>query len=381
MTSPDVAVIGGGIVGCSAALFLARGGARVRLYERERVAGAASGRNSGVVQRPFDPVLGELYRDTLELYRALEAADPSGFRLPPEPAGLLLVASDPAVAAATARAFEAAVPGTGAEVLDAATVATVEPSLAPDVVACRVPIGFPVAPAAATLAIADLAGRAGVEIRQGTEATPVVDGDRATGVRILGPGEGEEPAGAVIVAAGPWSPALVDPSGGWRPIRAIWGVVVEVGLDDPPRHVLEEAGIDASTDAGGEVRGSAVEFSLVTAAGRSALGSTFLEDPPDPASLVGPIVDHGGRFVPAVRAAPILGHRMCARPLSADGAPLLGPVAGLEGLWIAAGHGPWGISTGPASARLVADAILDGVPIPPVLAASRFGPALLGPPD
>ena len=31
----DVAVIGGGIVGCALAAFLAEGGAKVRLYERD----------------------------------------------------------------------------------------------------------------------------------------------------------------------------------------------------------------------------------------------------------------------------------------------------------------------------------------------------------
>ena len=44
MSAPtDVAIIGGGIVGCAAAAFLAEAGARVDLYEREEVASAASG--------------------------------------------------------------------------------------------------------------------------------------------------------------------------------------------------------------------------------------------------------------------------------------------------------------------------------------------------
>lgn len=43
----DVAVIGGGFTGLSAALELARGGARVVLFEAGRIAGAASGRNGG----------------------------------------------------------------------------------------------------------------------------------------------------------------------------------------------------------------------------------------------------------------------------------------------------------------------------------------------
>jgi glycine/D-amino acid oxidase-like deaminating enzyme len=40
-------------------------------------------------------------------------------------------------------------------------------------------------------------------------------------------------------------------------------------------------------------------------------------------------------------------------------------------VWIAAGHGPWGISLGPGSARLVVDALLGDDRIPDVLRADR----------
>jgi glycine/D-amino acid oxidase-like deaminating enzyme len=64
--------------------------------------------------------------------------------------------------------------------------------------------------------------------------------------------------------------------------------------------------------------------------------------------------------------------RACARPQSFDGRPLLGPVPGIERLYVAAGHGPWGISTAPASARLVADAMLHpGTAIPEALDVAR----------
>ena len=43
-------------------------------------------------------------------------------------------------------------------------------------------------------------------------------------------------------------------------------------------------------------------------------------------------------------------------------------------LVVCAGHGPWGISTGPASARLIADLALGrSVTIPAALDAARFG--------
>jgi gamma-glutamylputrescine oxidase len=47
----DVAVVGGGVTGCSCALTLAKGGLRVRLYEAREIAGGASGRNGGFALR------------------------------------------------------------------------------------------------------------------------------------------------------------------------------------------------------------------------------------------------------------------------------------------------------------------------------------------
>jgi glycine/D-amino acid oxidase-like deaminating enzyme len=119
------------------------------------------------------------------------------------------------------------------------------------------------------------------------------------------------------------------------------------------------------------------DFSLITASGVSSLGSTFLPDEPDRDALVPRLVAHGSTFVPAVASARLGPSRACARPLSFDGRPLIGRVPGFDGLWIAAGHGPWGISTGPASGRLLADLLLGRVAgPPPALDPARFG----GPP-
>ena len=67
----DLAVIGGGIIGCSAAAFAAERGATVVLFEATEIGAGASGRNPGAVQHPFDPVLAPLYEATLDHYRAL----------------------------------------------------------------------------------------------------------------------------------------------------------------------------------------------------------------------------------------------------------------------------------------------------------------------
>jgi gamma-glutamylputrescine oxidase len=48
---PDVVVVGAGVTGCSCALTLAEGGLRVRVHEARRVASGASGRNGGFALR------------------------------------------------------------------------------------------------------------------------------------------------------------------------------------------------------------------------------------------------------------------------------------------------------------------------------------------
>jgi glycine/D-amino acid oxidase-like deaminating enzyme len=144
-------------------------------------------------------------------------------------------------------------------------------------------------------------------------------------------------------------------------------VVATVDLPRPPRRILEELSIDTHGSA------DPVAFSLMTAGGATSLGSTFVPTQPEPAEYALKLVERGQVFVPALRDAPMKGSRVCARPISFDGRPLIGPVQGVDGLFVCAGHGPWGISTGPGSAKLVVDAVLGRpVSIPAGLAASRW---------
>lgn len=364
--APDVIVIGGGIVGIAAADHLAAAGHHVLLVERHEIGAGASGRNSGVVQHPFDGVLVDLHLETVALYRELD-----GLSLSAGPAGLLSVTRDVDGARHLAASLASSHPHLRPTYVSPDDMRRLEPAVAEGVAACHLEIGFPVGPATATRAFAARVMARGVEIRLGVEATPWLDGGRVRGVELEG--GARIAAENVVVAAGPWTPGIVDPSGAWRPIVPRWGVVVPVTLAAPPTRVLEEAEI--SIEPGLEEHGEAGHaFSLVTASGVSSLGSTFLADEPDPASLVPSIVRRGVRFVPAIANAPIGPPRLCARPQSVDGRPLVGAIPGATGLWVAAGHGPWGISTGPASGRMIAD-LIDGrlAAAPAALDPARFG--------
>jgi len=376
----DVVVIGGGIIGCAAAAILADRGALVVLVEATSIAAGASGRNLGAVQHPFDPILAPLYRESLTRYRAL-ADEHGGFRIGREPAGLLLLSREPEAAAAQARRLAHAVPELRPELVSPDDLTRLEPALAHGPAAVLLRTGHPIPPASATGAWADVAAARGVRFVIGSAARTVVEGHRVVGVQLE---DGHAIAADVaLVAAGPWTPNIVAPDGEWQPIAATWGVTVQLRLpDSPPRHILEEDEVDtvnralvAAARAAEAIDYGEPEppslFSLASAEGVSTLGSTFLPIEPD-STFIEPLLLHrAAAFLPAIERAKLIGTRVCARPQSVDGRPFVGRAPGVEGLFVCAGHGPWGISTGPASAAMVARTILDGTEPPRELDARR----------
>ncbi len=374
--SPDVAIIGGGIIGCSAAAILAERGATVALFEATAIGAGASGRSLGAIQHPFDAILAPLYHASLEQYRLL--ADDE-FAMPDRPAGVLLLNRDPEASRRQVQLLTAAIPDLAVELMDADAVAAAEPSLVPGFAACRLDTGYPIPPASATAAFSRLATRGGAQIRVGTAVAPWIEDGTLRGVTLA---DGtQHSAGTVLIAAGPWSPPMVDPAGAWHPITRTWGVTVQLDLGAAaPNHILEEDEVDAvnrpmvaaARAAEGEPAADPHSlFTVASAAGVSTLGSIFLPDEPDRARIAQLLIDRGARYLSAIGSAPVHQVRTCARPQSADSRPFIGPVAGIDGLFVCAGHGPWGLSTGRAGATLVVEAILSGAAVPAELAADR----------
>jgi len=349
----EVAVVGGGIAGCATAALLAERGAAVTLYEREAIGAGASGRNSGILQHPLDPLLVPLFEASLELYDSLG----HGFTMPREPTGAIVLSRDPGALRRDYEDAAAAFPELAPEWLDEAALRRAEPCVAPGLVGYRVADGRPVGPTTATRAWAARAEAAGARLEIGAAARAVPGGVEVGGRR--------HGADVVVVAAGPWT---AEACGLPLPVSPLWGVVAQVRLPSPPRHALEEAGIETLTRPDG---GPAELFSLITTADGSAVGSTFSVDEPDPARVAPSVVERAAAYVPALADARIESVRACARPLSADGRPLLGQTA-IEGLHVVTGHGAWGMTLAPGSARLVVEALAGEREIPPELAATRF---------
>jgi D-amino-acid dehydrogenase len=63
-----------------------------------------------------------------------------------------------------------------------------------------------------------------------------------------------------------------------------------------------------------------------------------------------------------------------ARPNTPDSAPIIGPAPGQPGMWLAVGHGHWGMGLGAVTGRVIADLVCGTTPVcdPAPLGLSRF---------
>jgi len=52
--------------------------------------------------------------------------------------------------------------------------------------------------------------------------------------------------------------------------------------------------------------------------------------------------------------------KACYWPETPDGLPCVGPIHGIKGAFVAAGHSVWGILQGPITGKAMAELLLDG---------------------
>ena len=67
-----------------------------------------------------------------------------------------------------------------------------------------------------------------------------------------------------------------------------------------------------------------------------------------------------GRVSAALAAAPVTHRQACYRPVTDDGLPLIGPIPGTAGAYVATGHGPWGMLNAPGTGLALAELITAG---------------------
>jgi len=354
----DVVVIGGGVAGAGTAYSLAVMGVRCTVIERDGVASHASGFAYGGLSGgiPNGPQINSpLIAYSMGLYPALAdaLAAETDIDVQCRPRALLRLAlSDDEAAALTANlAWQRAQPGYAVERLDAAQVRALEPRVAPETVgALYIEGASDVEPYRLTVALAEAAERRGAAFRTGeVTAIHVADG-RVAGVSVESAAGSERvPCGAVVVAMGPWSAAAGEWLGAPLPVRPLKGQILRLRAPGPPYEI--------SVGHGGNYAMTKPSDGLVWCgtteedAGFNESRSTEARDAIAEAAL---------RMLPALADADVALQTACLRPVTPDGAVILGPVPGVEGAYAATGGGRQGIMMGPGMAKALADLIVRG---------------------
>jgi D-amino-acid dehydrogenase len=197
-----------------------------------------------------------------------------------------------------------------------------------------------------TAALLRAATHRGLERDPGTVDDLVFDGERVTGIGV---GARSVEARAVVVAGGAWTPALGDRLGVSLPVVPERGEIAHLHLD----------GVDT---ASWPVLSPLHDHYMVAwPGGRVACGATHDAAGFDARVTVAgmrEIIERALSVAPGLADATLLEVRVGLRPVSTTGLPILGPLPGRPGAFVATGHGASGLTFGPWGASAVVDLAL-----------------------
>jgi glycine oxidase len=347
-----VVIVGGGVVGLSAAYALAREGVLATVLDRGPLGREASWAGAGILSPAATIATGDPDVALRSLSARLHAEwagtlrDETGLDNGYRPCGGLDVAldgRDEAELAACVPAWRAE--GLAFERLRPGELAAIEPALGPAIrAAYLLPGRAQIRNPWHLRALIAACERRGVRLRPGVGAGGFeVAGERVVAVRTS---EGREACDRVVVASGPWTEGLLGPLGVRVETPPVRGQIV---LLNPGRRVL------------GRVVERGAHYLVPRDEGRVLVGATEELAGFDPRTTSGGVrdlIDLALRLCPALADAEVERAWAGLRPGSRDGRPYLGPAPGLANLFVAAGHKRAGLMLSTGTAAVVADWVL-----------------------
>jgi glycine oxidase len=356
----DVIVVGAGIIGCAAALELARRGLSVTVVERDSPGRRATWAAAGMLS-PFGEGAGgaflDLAEESLNRFPSFSHAlqEQSGIDVEFRTAGKLHVASEGDEAELHALATDGAAARFNASLLDGDEARRLEPALSRTVTtAVLVGRDFRVNNRLLAQSLLACAVAAGVRFRTANPvAALAARAGTVTGVRLAS-GELLD-ASHVVLAAGAWSgqleglPAAV-------PVRPIKGQMFAVDSR------VRSPGRDGAAILKRVVFASGC-YIIPREDGRLLVGAT-VEDVgfvkgPTPRGIAG-LMQAAIDVVPVIADLPLVETWAGFRPGTPDHLPILGTDPAMRGLIHATGHYRNGILLAPITAQCVADLVTHG---------------------
>jgi glycine/D-amino acid oxidase-like deaminating enzyme len=361
----DVVIVGAGIIGAACALYLVRSGFKVQVLEERFPASGTSGACDGIVLL-WDKAPGpELELGKLSLGLWADLAEELGPSMEYQRRGSIMLAEADSLDRAAAHAELMRANGVEVQVLDSADLREAEPGLAPDLPGGFLfPMDAQVEPRRATWTMLKEARRLGAQLRLGTRVLGIM-AERSGRVKGLWTQEGLVGCEAVVLAGGVHTPALL-PDPRTVPVVPRKGHILVVGRGGPSvNHCLLEGGYTETVQSSG----SGVQVATVvepTMAGTLLVGSSRQFAGYDRASdvaVAAAIASRAVRFLPGMAQAKVVRVYAGLRPYSPDHLPIIGPVPGFAGLWVATGHEGAGISLAPATGWLI-EGMVNGKVLP-----------------
>jgi sarcosine oxidase, subunit beta len=352
----DVVIVGGGVVGTSAAYHLAHAGAgRVVLLERaDHVAAGSTGACAGGFRHQFSSEVNvRLSRASIPMITGF--TEEHGLPLDVHQEGyLFLVRTEDLWRDYVAANELHHALGVGAEILTPEEAADLIPGIALDGVvgATFGPNDGIADPSGLTQGYATLARRAGAEIELGVQARAVrVAGGHVRGVKTDG---GPVDAGVVVNAAGPWAGGLAATAG------------VELPIEPIPRHVLVTGGfpgapsrrtlvIDAQSSFYFHREGEGVLMGKGSPREHASFSTT-----PDESFLSEELLPTAVRVFPPLEDATVEHAWVGLYEMTPDRHPIVGEAPGVEGFYLANGFSGHGFQHAPVVGKLLAEMIVDG---------------------
>jgi sarcosine oxidase subunit beta len=365
----DVAIIGGGIVGCAAAYYLAQRDVAVVLLERSVIGGEASGRNAGGVRAQCrDRRERSLAMASIEIWEGLEAE--LGFDVEYVQGGNLRLAThEQRLESLREEGEEELADGLYVEIWEQADLRQRAPYLSDIFVGAKYcPTDGVANPLLVPRALGWAARRLGAQILEHAEATGIgVAGTQITSVLARDSGGSftvETPW--VIHAAGPWSPELAQTLDIKLPVRP---VRVDMAVTQPAPRLFTE--FISSHDVGAYARPARSGHIHIGLLGQRQ--TTFDKQVP-PAALQH--LDRAVEMIPALAQLNILRTWAGTLAMTPDSLPIIGPVDSLDGLLLATGFSGHGFCLGPIVGKLMSEYIVEGETSLPIeeFRQSRFSP-------
>jgi sarcosine oxidase, subunit beta len=369
MERASTVVIGGGIIGVSVLWRLAEAGCRdLLLLETEK--GLGTGTTAAAVGgyrlQTGDPVLGALTRRSLDVYESFEQR--CGRPIDLRRCGYLMIAAtdDGWTTLRERAAVDREAAGASVELLDPDELAQRWPGLRSDDLRGGTFCGQDgvLDPAGAVEGFARAARRLGARIELERRVTGlVVRRGRIEGVRT---DRGEIACESVVLAAGP-------PTGGW---------LEELGVPLPLRPLRRWVFVVDPTDTwswGTPFLFCADLPFYALADSATVLVSAAEELEPDAPNAAEQVcrevaIERALHRLPGLASCGLRRSWTGLRVLTPDHRPLVGPVPGARGLFVANGFRGKGVTHAPEVARLVADLVCGRDPgdLAPLLAPARF---------